>query len=405
MGFLDWLLGEDEKEPIQISLENIPEEIKERRAEKLDELEDKSDNFRKRISDSVGGLDEALDEIEDFRDEKGRKAVNDISENIVDDRREIIENFSLTDDPEENLEALESFLSNFQSLKRKEAAVLEITSLQDKLAKQLTELEDTRKEMNEFLEQEYSLKKKQQQIENKMEKIEQIESDTEELKQEKASIDIDEIKEEIEEKENKLEDFRESEQMQEYQELQKKLEEKQEEIEDINGNIRSDLSVIQRGLKKLVYSAENEDIKVGDIEVLKALRDQNSERALEEPERVEEAISEVSDFRNDFEALQKDKVEESLDSLQRISEKADRIRNLEEDISDLRETLDESDADTKLESYREEVERKEQKLKEKKSRIEDISSEMADKEQELSELKEEVIGLAEEVLDREIRAD
>jgi predicted nucleic acid-binding Zn-ribbon protein len=193
--------------------------------------------------------------------------------------------------------------------------------------------------------------------------------------------------------------------MQEYQELQKKLEEKQEEIEDIKGNIRSDLSVIQRGLKKLVYSAENEDIEVEDIEVLKALRDQNLERALEEPERVEEAISEVSDFRNDFEALQKDKVEESLDSLQRISEKADRIRNLEEDISDLRETLDESDADSKLESYREEVERKEQKLKEKKSRIEDISSEVADKEQELNELKEEVIGLAEEVLDREIRAD
>jgi len=67
----------------------------------------------------------------------------------------MIDDLDFSEEPEELYNQLDKFITEFQSLKRKEAAVLEEAYLQKKISKTVGGLEDQRQRLSEFLETDY----------------------------------------------------------------------------------------------------------------------------------------------------------------------------------------------------------------------------------------------------------
>lgn len=390
-----------EQKPLKVDLENADVVFEEQRNEEIKNAESEAENFRNNAENKIEGLKKVLEDIEDFQDEKGRKAVDDIAENLVRDRKEVINNISLTGDPKENLEALKEFMVDFQDLKRKEAAVLEITSKEKEIGRYMKEMQELIEEFDNFLDDEYVNVERHAEIEQKLEERNEIGEEIKSLERQKQGLEIEELEDKISDKKREIEGFKAGERINEYKELENQLQDLRDERKQILSEINSAASQMERGLKKLIYQAENSDLELEGLNLLRNIRDQETEALLENPVKVEKALPQLKE-KGDISDVQRKKLNSGMEKLGGLSDKKSRIEALKDKISSLEEEIENHSAPDKLEELQRDLERFKQELEEEKSREKELESEIRDLKDKSEELESEIKEVFRSSFDREV---
>jgi chromosome segregation ATPase len=390
-----------EQKPLKVDLENADVVFEEQRNEEIKNAESEAENFRNNAENKIEGLKKVLEDIEDFQDEKGRKAVDDIAENLVRDRKEVINNISLTGDPKENLEALKEFMVDFQDLKRKEAAVLEITSKEKEIGRYMKEMQELIEEFDNFLDDEYVNVERHAEIEQKLEERNEIGEEIKSYERKKQGLEIEELEDKISDKKREIEGFKAGERINEYKELENQLQDLRDERKQILSEINSAASQMERGLKKLIYQAENSDLELEGLNLLRNIRDQETEALLENPVKVEKALPQLKE-KGDISDVQRKKLNSGMEKLGGLSDKKSRIEALKDKISSLEEEIENHSAPDKLEELQRDLERFKQELEEEKSREKELESEIRDLKDKSEELESEIKEVFRSSFDREV---
>lgn len=399
MKFLKRLFSDSE--PLKIELREADEAFRDNKAEAIDEASNKGEKFQEEAEKKVQGLESVLDDIEGFQDDKGRKAVDDIAENLVSDRKNVIQSFSSKKDPEENLKEIREFMRDFQDLKRKEAAVLEITSKEKEIGGYMKQLEELSEEIEEFLDEEYSVVRDYEEIKEKLEKLEDLEEEKEKLEEKIGEIDLYEIEASLEEKRDEKARFRDGEEMEEYQELESRRDEMEQERKEIIESLESSMSKMKRGLKKLIYQAENSDLELENTDTLRSIRDQNTEEVLEKPAEVEKALQQLED-KGDISQTQRDKLLEGVSGLEDLTDKKEKIEQMKEGISEIESEIKNHSAPEKMEKLEEEVEVSEKTLEDRESRRQELKSGIEDLKSRREKLSQEIKTVFKSNFEREV---
>lgn len=391
-----------DQEPLEVEVEKADAVFKENKTETIAKAWQKSERLQKSTDNIVQGLKTVLEDIEGFQDDKGRKAVDDIAENLVDNRKEVIENFSSKKNPEENLEAVREFMRDFQDLKRKEAAVLEITAKEKEIGGYMKQLEDLSDEIESFLEEEYSAVKSHERLKEIMEKIDESESEIDGLKNNLEEINIEVLESSVKEKRKEVQNFRQGQEMEEYEGLKEKAEKMKKQRKDIVETVDSSLSKMKRGLKKLVYQSQNSGLELKYPELLRLMRDQKTGEIREKPEKVEKALPQLRE-KGEISETQREKLLKGISSLENLSDIETKIEDLDKNIEKIEFEISEHPAPEKLQSMEKEAENLEKELEKKKEKKQDIKSDIEDFKSRKKDLKQEIKSIFESNFDREIK--
>lgn len=389
------------KEPIEVKVENADEVFKEHRSKDIKEARQKAAGFQEEVRKKVQGLEAVLNDISGFSDEKGRKAVDDIAENLVEDRKETIQNFSPKKDPEENLRGIREFMRDFQDLKRKEAAVLEITSKEKEIGRYMKQLQDLSEEIEQFLDEEYYVIKDHKRIKENLKQLGKIEDEIEDLEEQSEELDIEELEISLRKKRDEIEKFEEGEEITAYRNLETRLENREAEKEDLIEGIETSTSKMKRGLKKLIYQMENSDLELNYAPVLKSIRNQDTEEILDLPERVEEALPQLKE-KGDISDTQRKKLLQGSSDLKNLSETKEELRALKDEIQDIRSEIEKHSAPEKLEELEKEAKKLEKELENEKNKRKSLKSDMEGLENRKDDLRREIKDVFESNFDREV---
>ena len=392
-----------DKKPLEVKLDNAEEVFKQEKEDKIQEAGEKAGKFREEIEEELQGLKDAVEKMEGFEDEKGRKAVDDISENLVEDRKELIDEINLTEDPEHNLEQLKQFLREFQSMKKKEAAVLEITSVHKDIAGKLKELEEDVDKIQEFIEEEYQVVNSFNQVKNYFQAKREQEMEIKSLRKEIDSKNTDEIEEKIKEKKAEIKEYKDGEEMSEHRDLEDKIDEKKSDKDSELEKIENACRKMHRGLKKLIYSAEKEGLNLEKVEVLRDIRDQDVDALRNrDPDKVREAVKQLESLDDEISDTQMEKLLDGAEVIEQLDEINSEIRSLEEEIEGLESELEDYEALSVLKEKKDELEALKQKLDERKEKLNSLEEELENQKANRDEIISEIKQAFQRSFDREV---
>lgn len=382
-----------DNEPLEVKLDNAEQVFKQEKEDEIQEAREKAGKFREEIEEELQGLRAAVEKMEGFEDEKGRKAVDDISENLVEDRKELIDEINLTEDPEHNLEQLKQFLREFQSMKKKEAAVLEITAAHKDIAGKLKELEEDADKIQEFIEDQYQIVDNFNQVKNSFQAKREQEMEIEGLRKEINSKNTDEIEEKIKEKKEEIKEYRDGEEMSEYRDLEDKIDEKKSDRSSEFEKLENACRKMHRGLKKLIYSAEKEGLNLEKVEVLRDIRDQKVDALRNrDPDKVRESVKQLESLDDEISDTQMEKLLDGAEVIEQLNKINSEIISLEEEIEGLESELEDYEAISVLEEKEKELKALEEKLDERKEELnsleEELENQKANRDGIVSEIKQ-----------------
>ena len=391
-------------EPLEVNLEKADSIFEREKKNEIRNAEKEAEKFREEIKEDLKGLRKAVEGMEDFEDEKGRKAVDDISKNLVKDRKELIEQVNLTEDPEQNLEILKEFLRDFQSMKKKEAAVLEITEAHKDIASKLKSLEQTTDEIQGFVNGDYKIVSNFNQVKNKIQAKREQEMEIKGLKKEIKSKNTEKIKDKIVEKENEIKAFKNGQKMADYEEIKDQLVQKRSEKESETGNIEASCRKMHRALKKLIYKAENEDIELEKINILREIRDSEVDTILgRDSEEIKSAVKQLELFKDEVSETQSEKLLDGAEVIWDIDEIKSRINSLGKEIEDLEEKLDSHKAPQTLNEKESELQSLNEKLGNRQEELTSLEEELKDQKANKDELLSEIKQLFQKSFDRKVK--
>ena len=101
------------KDPIE---EEIGESVDKFREEKGPDIESdrkRADKRRDKIQKEFDNLEKDLKDLSEFEDEKDRQVINDVVDNVIEDRLEKVEDFEFSEDPEKLYSELDDFIEEF----------------------------------------------------------------------------------------------------------------------------------------------------------------------------------------------------------------------------------------------------------------------------------------------------
>jgi hypothetical protein len=392
------------KEPLELEISEAAEKFREGKKRELDAANQKAERIRSDIIDEFEKTEEGLKELKDFEDSKDRQVINDVVDNIISDRIEMIEQLSLPENPEKLYDELDEFIEDFQSLTQKEGAVLEEAYLQKQISRTIGGLENQRERLESFLESEYStvtnykeLKELLNRRENLLEEIDELQEKIGELEVEKLESEISDIEEQLSELENSSE-------WNEYEEVQDKVKRKNSERKQLISDLKTSLSKMERGLKKLIYQARNGDTSVGSIRVLEKLQNKNTDRLLENPEKTAEALKEAEeslpeDLLND---RQQKKFLKAIEEVEDIPEISEQIDSLESEVEELEKQIENHSVineKSKLESEKKAIEKQ---LEDEKSEKQNLEKRFENRKLEAKEIENKIREVMKKSFDRDV---
>lgn len=394
------------KEDLEIEISEAEEKFRELKQSEMDSAEKKAEKLKTGIEKSIKQLDKDLGELESFEDSKDRQIINDVVDNVVSDRREMIEDLDLPDDPKEILSEVNQFIADFSDLKDKEAAVLEEAYLDKKLMKYLKPVEKKRGKFSDFIEDKYKVKTDYRKLTEFLEDRDTLIDEKQDLKQEiNDNLDFKDLEEGKKQLKQELEDLRNSEDWEEYEKLKKELEDKKSVRTQMISELNSTLNKMERGLKKMIYQAEHGDLDLGNTDVLERLRDNETENILarseETVETVEETVESVpEDLLNE---RQHEKFVNAAEELEDLSDRSDEIDELEKEIESLEKEIEDHSVVEKEGEIKSELKQVNKQLKQFKEDRNKLSQKVEQLKLEVKEKEREIRDLLDEALDREVR--
>lgn len=392
------------KEPIELDLSEAAEKLKQHKASKIGTARKKAEGIRSDVIGEFEDLEEGLEELEDFEDSKDRQVINDVVDNIVSDRQEMMNEFEFSEDPEDLYSDLNRFVNEFKGLTQKEAAVLEEAYLQKQISRTIGGLESQRDRLEDFLDSKYTVVSNYRKLKELVERRENLLDQINDLSDEIDQLDIQNIKSEIEGVNVKLSELEKSDEWQKYEFLQDEVEQKRSDKKEIKSDLNTSLNKMERGLKKLIYQAENGDTSIKHVDVLEKLRDKDTGYLLEHPEKTVKALREAEeslpeDLLND---KQQQKFMESISEVKELPDIIDKLESVKSEMKDLRQQVKDHSAPEKRKELTTQRRQLEKELENEKKELQSLEDRLEERESELEKKENRIVEILEESLNREI---
>lgn len=404
MGLKDRITGlfSSEKEQLEFSYREAPEKFRERKTSELEKAENRKNELVDRSRELSKEIEESLDEIKGYRDSEDLDVVEDVAENFYQSRKRLLEDLNLSDDIEKHLEDLQDFLEDFNDVTRKEGAVMKrVEKNSENLSRALQKTVEHRDKVENFLEKDYKHVKKLDEVKQEVNEIEEKESSIKELEKELEETDTVEIEERVEDLEKKIEDLKNSEEWKEKNSLKSKKQKLQEEKDEKISRINTDISKLERGLKKTIYAVENSEPGFeGDLSKLKGLKDHSFRENTSVTEELREAekIVEKEDLLGE---RQLEKFSSTVKEFSDLDSRVQKISVLEEEISEVEEKLSEFELDSRLEKLEKKLTSARKDLERKKDEINSTREDI----ENMKDVKQESLENLEKALSHELNAE
>lgn len=370
-------------EDAEISWEEAPEFFEERKKRDIERAEERAEEMKQRTSELVEDIDEGLEAFNDYDDSENLKVVEDVAQNFYRTRKRLIENFDPSEDVEEHLEDLKEFVGDFNDVSRKEGEVMKyVRKDAPQLSDALDQLVEHRDEMDDFVETRYQNIVQLEKVREYVEEIEQAEEDLEEAEEELEGKDTRSIKQDIQDIEQKIDEVEDTEEWQELKTLEKEREELEKKRERKRKRIKNKASKMERGLKKIVYNVENEDLSFeGDLDVLKKVRDEEIQELSDPSEEIEEA-GEIVREKGLLGERQEEKFLDAAEFLEGFEERMQELEDLLKEKEDIEERIEGLEVDEKKDELKERKQKLEDDLREKKDSVRELEEERNSRERE-----------------------
>jgi chromosome segregation ATPase len=395
----------DDRE-LKVRLEEAAEKFREERISEIDSDREEAEELMEQTEEILERVKDDLEEIKDYEDNDDIEAVEDVAENFYQSRKRLIEGFELPKDIREHWEEFEDFLEDFNDVSRKEGAVMKrVQKGSGRLSDSIVELMDHKERLEEFVEEDYRSVRQLETIEEMQQNIQELEEELEELREEFESVDADEMDDRIEELEENIEEFQQSEEWQKKENLEEELELLEEKRDEREAELRRKISKLERGLKKLIYSIENDGQEFeGDFVTLKAFFNDNY-RKVDSPFPELEEASEILEEEDMLDERQLEKFQEAVQDLKNFQSDVEEIEEFEEDIEKVEEKLDEIDLEDKRKRLEKERKSVQEKLENKQQRMEDLRDRIEEKEWEIENSRKELEKMMNQYLEPEIKLE
>lgn len=406
---LEKILSIFEKEPVELeSLDNAPEKYREAEQSSIQSAKEGAEGLQENSEEALDELETFLEDLQGYEDEMNRSIVEDVVDNVADDRLKLVREQELSHDPYELKQQLDEIILEFNDIKEKEKAVLDEANLGKELSRAVSDLEKVRDRVETFLETDYSKLETAEELDDLVEEKQEQELELEDTRDELERVEeeLEVVKEELEDVKQDIDDLTSSPQWRDYREMEEDLELLEERKEEKEREFAKAASKMERGMKKLVYQFENQDLEfTGDISVLKQIRDGETDELLSrETGDITDALEEATGTLPMD--LLKDSVHQKfMDGAQYLMElenwHSDLCR-LRKDIEDKREKLDNHPSLEEKEELEKEVEEYEKKLEKMRSEKRRLKKELRDRKAKLEETTRELKQTLREGLGREV---
>ena len=389
------------KQHLDLEPGEAPEIYRERNLKEINTARDRAEDLRERTSSYMQKLKSDLDEMEDYSDDEDLKVVDDVAEDFAHSQKLTVKKAEFSEKVDRHLEDLREFLDDFNDVSEKQGQVMKRINSRTKLLSVLEDINDHVEEIQEFLSTKYSSLKQYRRVKELSDRVEEIDTEIKEKEMKKNGIDTSELEEEKEELQEEIEGLKDSDEWQKLQEKREKLEDLQQEKEDLEARISKNISKMRRGLKKLVYQVQNDEI---DFEAEIDRLDLITEHEHEEAGSIQEELAEARKKIKEEELLEPRQIQNFVDAsreLEDFREMVERKKSLEEKVADLETEVESMDVKEKLEGMEKDYRNIEDRIERKEKRKKDLEGDIQDLKQE----KDEKIETLEEEMNEGLKAE
>ena len=373
------------KEHLEVEPGEAPEIYRERNLKEINTARDRAEDLREKTSSYMQKLKSDLDEMEDYSDDEDLKVVDDVAEDFAHSQKLTVKKAEFSEKIDNHLEDLRDFLDDFNDVSEKQGQVMKRINSRTKLLSVLEDINDHVEDTQEFLSTKYSSLKQYRRIKDLSDRIEEIDTEIKEKEMKKNGINTSELEEEKDEIQEDIEGLKDSDEWQELQKKRDKLEELQQQKEDLEAQISKNISKMRRGLKKLVYQVQNEEI---DFEAEIDRLDLITEHEYEEAGDIQEELGEARKKIKEEELLEPRQIQNFVDAsreLEDFKEMVERKKSLEEKVADLETEVENMDVKEELEGLEKDLRSIEDRIGRKQERKENLESSIQDLKAEKSE--------------------
>jgi myosin heavy subunit len=383
-----------------VKLEDAIEFYREENSDEIRRAERKAEELMQQTRELTEEFDESLEELKGYEHEKGIQAVEDVADNFYSSRNNMLERFENPEETREHVKQFSEFVENVNDVSRKEGEVLKLIEKQSgDLPSVIQKLVDHGEKLEDFLEEDYSAVEAEEELEELLNDIKERKEETSRLKDEIDNFEIKELVERKDELEEKIDEVEKSDEWTEKTEKEKRIEKLEEEKEEIMNQLSRQVSAVERPVKKLLYSVDNEDLEFNsDEEKLRKMLD----RKFHEIEGLEKVLEEAGRKMEENDIADRDKRKKFLEAkteLSNLEEKKYNVDQKEEEIEQIREELEQLDVVERREDLEEEagelrkkIEEKESEMEDKKRELDRISGEVEDLENQVEEILNDNLG-------------
>lgn len=392
-------------EPIETSYDDAATAFRERRADAIDRAAEEAEAVRAELADALEDLDEGLAALADVEDE--RAPVEDVLDNVVTRRRSLVDDLRLPEDPEALADAVEAFLEARSDVSRKEAAVLQQIDRPERYERAVERFQDAVDRLDGFVADEHEAVRTAERLDALVERRREAIEDVERLRRDLEEISVEEAEDALAEHRSTLEAFRDGDAMAEYERLRRELDDARERRDGVVADVNAAVAKTSRGLKKLIYRAEQGDLALdADVDLLEELRDGRTPAVLDrDPEDVAAAVGSVADAVTGeyVDGSDRDKLLQGLGELEDLPERAAAIDEIERETASLQQRLDEHDAPDREHELERRVEEAERELEERERERERIEEELAAAREAVEDAEERIAATLDEAVPGDVR--
>jgi len=379
-------LFEPEKD-IEINYKEAEQFYRDQESDQIEKTVEKAELLTEKTSEIVSDIESEIEALQGYKDRQNIQAVEDVAENFFKSRKKILDSFQPSGKIREHRDDLEQFLSEFEDTSRKQAAVMK--RAQDEFNPFFKTVEDLNthlQEVEDFLEEEYNTVDRLNHLNKLSTEIEDCEKQIDKLRKDIKETKPSKIEEDIKNQEEKLNRLKNSSDWTEKERLEDEKNNVVKEKKSLRNQLSRNISKIDRGIKKIIYTVENQGKEFEqDLEELKDLRQKNFDSVSSPKSVLREAVDVIED-ENLLDETQKEKFIDSVEKfetfesdLEKIEEYERKEKELEEKLENLRIEEKVHDANKEIKKLKrkhieavEEVEEKEKEIEKQKKQKTDI---------------------------------
>ena len=389
-------------EDIETVYEDAEVVFRDRRQDEIKRIEERKKSHREKVKDIRQNLKRSLDNLEGYQDPMDRAVIEDTVQDFRRKKKMQVENMAVPEDPEELVEELERFIEEFETMKKKKKMVLDQTGeVTENVFSDLRDLKEQKNQLEEFTDGIYMTEKNLEKVVKKKESIDRLENEIEELEEQLEERDLEKIREKIDEKKDELEKHMNKPGWDERSRTKKRLKEQKKKRKKLLSNIRTPLSKMERGLKKIVYSARNGDIDIPEdkLEILERLREGDKPDDSFIVDAVSSAVKGLDQKPEILGKKQRKKFQDAAEKLKSIDKYREEIEEAETNIENIEKELESFSLREKKNEIKDKIRKLEKKKEEEQKVIQRKRKEISSKRSEIKELKKGI----QEIMNREFR--